>query len=524
MNALKNYCTQTISATAICLLAGILGALPYYYEFLFILTFVSQIILFFVVILQRRSRKRVFLPFFSYFIGFYSPLYFFLSEMYPYERFGFNETQAIFIVICSCVLIPLLHAVVEALIMMLSKLFPNSDFDILGYSALWVIGEWVLSLGLLAFPWSSTAVSLTGFLPYIQTASLFGKYFITFITALICVSVAKCLIDKKPLLAYIAIGAFVLNTAGGLALRCIPAVNNENETVSVAMLQGNVLSNEKWVSANEGTIFDRYIEMAEEAAKNGAEIIVIPESAIPLAFYENSRTHIALANIAKEYNVTFVAGIHYYENGVNGNSVIAVYPDGTLSERYDKRHLVPFGEFIPFVDFIGKYLPFVAEFNEGTSTLIEGEKPVVIETEHGSVTPLVCFDSIFPQFARQGCKNGAEMIAVVTNDSWFNDSVGIYTHLRHAQIRAIENRKPILRAANTGVSAIINEKGSVIDASQPLEKAIVYSEITANSTKTLYNRIGDIVLYASFAIIVLLSAITIISKYKEKTDGNNSAS
>lgn len=509
---------------AICLIAGVFGALPYFCEPLFIFTFISLFLQFFVAIQQKRASKRVFLPFFSYYIGFFIPLYLFLSELYPYERFGFNERQAIFIVFCSCILIPLLHAAVESLIMLISKWFPKGNCDIFGYAALWVIAEWVLSLGTLAFPWSATAVSLTGFLPYIQTASLLGKYFITFITAFSCAAFAKALTDKKALLAYIGAGTLLVNSLIGVVMWYIPCADNNAETVNAALIQGNVLSNEKWVSSNKETIFDRYISMAEEAAENGADIIVIPESAIPSAFYENSRIHTSLSEIAQKHGVTFIAGVNYKADGINGNSVIAVYPDGTLSERYDKRHLVPFGEFIPFVDLIGKYFPFVAEFNNGSSTPTEVSKPVVIETEHGSITPLVCFDSIFPQFAREGCGNGAEMIAIVTNDSWFNDSTGIYTHLRHAKLRAVENRKPILRAANTGVSAFIDEKGCIIKASQPLEADIVYSEITFNSSKTLYNRIGDIVLYISFAIVFTLIVIYYISRFKENINGKNTAS
>lgn len=509
---------------ALCLIAGVLGTLPYFCESLFIFTFISLFLQFFVAMQQKRECKKVFLPFFSYYIGFFTPLYLFLSELYPYERFGFDGRQAIFIVFCSCVLIPLLHAAVESLIMLISVWFPKGNCDIFGYAALWVIAEWVLSLGTLAFPWSATAVSLTGFLPYIQTASLFGKYFITFITAFSCAAFAKAITDKRAVLSYIGVGVLLINTLTGVAMRYIPCNNDNCETINAALIQGNVLSNEKWVSSNKETIFERYISMAEEAAKNGADIIVIPESAIPLAFYENSRIHTSLSEIAERYDVTFIAGINYKTDEVYGNSVIAVYPDGTLSERYDKRHLVPFGEFIPFADIIGKYLPFVAEFNDGSSALTEGSKPVVIETEHGSITPLVCFDSIFPQFAREGCANGAEMIAIVTNDSWFNNSVGIYTHLRHARLRAIENRKQVMRAANTGVSAFIDEKGCIIKASQPLETDIVYSEVTFNSSKTLYSRIGDIVVYISFAVILILLIIFLYLRFKENNNGKNTAS
>ena len=506
----------------LCLLAGALGALPYYVEELFIFTFISFFAIFYIAIKQRNEYESFFAPFFWYFIGFYSPLYLFLAEMYPYSRFGFSEDQAVFILVCSCIAIPLLHASVSASVLLLARFFKSSKLDIIGYAALFVINEWVLSLGMLAFPWSGVSVSLTGFLPYLQTASLFGKYFITFITVAACFGLARAVIEKKRFFAIIGTTLIFANLILGTALWFIPY--EKSSPINASALQGNVLSNEKWDSENKGSIFDIYVGMTEEAAKSGSKIIVLPETAIPTAFVPNGIIHKELANIAKEYEVTIISGVHYYGDKSKYNAVIAILPDGTLSDRYDKRHLVPFGEFIPFADFIGEMLPFVGEFNEGTSDLTEGKEPIVIETEFGGVAPLVCFDSIFPEFAREAVGNGAEMIAVVTNDSWFNDSVGIYTHLRHAQIRAIENRRYVMRAANTGVSAFIDERGRVITYTEPLTKDIAECEIFAIESTTLYTKIGDVFLYVSFIIIICFAIYSIFDKLRRISNGNYSTS
>ncbi len=477
-----------------------MGAIPYYCEALFILTFVSVFLQLYIAFKQKNENGRTYLPFFCYFIGFYTPLYLFLSELYPYERFGFSETQAVFIVICSCILIPLIHAAVNALVFLISKVFPQKSISIFGYAALWVIGEWILTLGTLAFPWANIAVSLTGFLPYLQTASLFGKSFITFITVVGCGAFAYAASNKKRFMALCGAAVIGLNTIVGSIMWFIPT--ETTDTVKVAALQGNVLSNEKWVDRNQSDIYERYMSLLEDAAKNGAEIILLPESAIPISFSEGGRLHNDFAEIAEEYGVTVVAGITCRENRKLYNSVIAVYPDGSISQRYDKRHLVPFGEFIPFADTIGELFPFVADFNESSSDFAEGENSVVINTKNGSIAPLVCFDSIFPQFASDGVNDGADMIAVVTNDSWFNDSNGIYTHLRHAQLRAIENKRYVLRAANTGVSAFIDERGNIITATEPLTVDTVYAEVSIIKQTTLYKTIGDIFLYISFITVI----------------------
>ncbi len=507
----------------LCLAAGAMGALPYYFEKLFIFTFASLFCLFYIIIKQKEEQKRVFMPLLAYYIGFFAPIYLFLSEIYPYSDFGFDKTQAVFVLICSCVAIPLLHAVVVASVMSVCKFFESDIALLLGFSALYVVWEWVLSLGTLALPWAGVAVSMTGFLPYLQAVSLFGKYFIAFITAFGCCGLALAVCRRVKLFAFIGAGVILLNTIIGTIIWFIPT--EKGEEFAVAAIQGNVLSNEKWDSANNGTILDRYIGMTRQAAQNGADMIVLPESAIPQTFVPNGVIHKELSAIATEYGVTVIAGVHYYdiETRESYNAVIAVLPDGsgTLSEHYDKRHLVPFGEFIPFADTLSKWFPFVEAMNLSRTKLIEGDKPIVIETEYGGVGPLVCFDSIFPQFTAEAVQNGADIIAVVTNDSWFNDSAGTYTHLRHSQLRAIENKRYIMRAANTGVSAFIDERGRVLTQTEPLVPDIAYGTAYTVESRTVYSFVGDIILYISFSIIVLTIAIEYFLKLRRVKNGNN---
>ncbi len=491
---------KRISKTA-CFFAGVLGALPYFYEPFFIFTFISLIVLFYNVISRRNKEEKIFSSFFFYFLGLYTPLYFFLSELYPYERFGFTTVQAIFVVICSCIFIPLLHTVVESAILSISRFIFNKNAAIVIYPALWVIGEWVLTLGKLAFPWGNISVSLTGFLPYLQTISILGKYFITFLTVLVCVLFAYAIVNRVKIHAYIASILLIINTLLGTILYFIPI--QKGDEVKVASVQGNALSNEKWNADLKDDIFETYVSLTEEAAKKGARLIVLPESAFPHVFYENGIIHSALSDISKMYDATIVSGVRYYRNRNEWNSCVAILPDGSISEKYHKRHLVPFGEFIPFADTLGRLIPFVAEFNETSATFIQGTYAVNITTEVGNIAPLVCFDSIFTQFAFQGVEKGAEYIAIVTNDSWFNDSAGIYTHLRHAQIRAIENRRYVLRAANTGVSAFIDEKGRIFEATKPLTEDVIYASVYPIASLPFYHTVGDLILYLSFVLVLV---------------------
>ncbi len=489
-----------------CILFGAVGARPYFIEQLFILTFLSLFLFFLVFLKRRENSKGVFLPYFCYYAGLYFPLYSFLAELYPYDRFGFDESQASFILICSCVLIPIAHASVNGLIMMIARVFKNDVSVLLGHSALWAICEFVFTFGTLAFPWGGIAVSMTGFLPYLQTASLFGKYFIAFITVFACFSFAFSYTKKAKSFAIIGASVIILNSLIGAIVFFVP--NSYEEKIDIAAVQGNALADEKWAMKNRKTIFERYIGMTREAAENGAEIILLPESAFPQSFADGELIHEALSEITREFGVTVISGVRYVDYGEEYideyNSCIAVLPDGTLSNRYDKRHLVPFGEFIPFVDTLGELLPFLAEFNESSSAFIQGEEPVIIETKNGNIAPLVCFDSIFPTFSREAINQNATSIAVVTNDSWFFDSVGVYTHLRHSQLRAIENRRFVSRAANTGISAFIDEKGRIVESSEPLVQDTVYSTIYNIESKTLYSVIGDTFIYLLLSLLFAL--------------------
>ena len=456
---------------------------------------------------EKGHKAMVFMPFFCYFSGLYIPLYSFLSELFPFDRFGFTTVQAVFILICGCLLLPLLHASILALLMMISKFTDRFYLKIAVFASLFTVGEWVLSLGSLAFPWGSTAISLLGFLPFVQSASIFGQYFITFIVVYACALLAAALTESKKILAVLSLSIFLVNTFSGVILFYFPP--EKADTFSAAMIQGNVLSNEKWDSHNYRSIFKKYISMTETAAKSGSDLIILPETAIPSEFVPGCSIHKELAKIAKEFDVTIVSGIHASEGDKNYNSVIAIYPDGSLSQRYDKRHLVPFGEFIPFGDTLGNMFPFIREFEESGSVLEQGTSPCVIATEYGNLGPLVCFDSIFPQFASDAAKDNADILVIVTNDSWFNDSQGIYTHLKHARMRAIETGKPVLRAANTGISASINSKGEIIKSSDPLVEDILRTPMHVSGQTTVYTMTGDVIIYVS-AIIIISSILDFI--------------
>ncbi|MBR0231389.1 MAG: apolipoprotein N-acyltransferase [Clostridia bacterium] len=506
----------------ICFFAGAAGSLPYFWEPAFIAAFVSYAAFFAMLICRLRAKRKIFLPCFLYFLGFYIPVYSFLSELYPFARFGFTPSQAVFVLICACFLIPVYHALLRSLVLLLLKAVPRGYRTCVTFSVVFLLSELITSVGTLAFPWANTAVALTGFLPYLQTASLLGITFITLITAAICYCAAKLLVSRESAKKY-AVGALAVLAIDLLAAAfiCPARQNDAAPDTKAALVQGNVSSNDKWVAENQTEIFEKYVSLTREAAENGAKLIILPECAVPVDFVPEGRLHRAISDVCREYGATVIMGVSVQGDKVTYNSVIGILSDGSVTERYDKRHPVPFGEFIPFAGFIGKFFPFVEEFNETSSNYGAGETFVNLNTDRGIFGPVVCFDSIFPAYTRESAKNGAQALVVVTNDSWFEDSFGIRTHLRHAKLRAIENGKQVLRAANTGISAFISAGGSVTAKSGALTEEIVYGDVLRSDGATLYSRIGDAGAFIIYGCVILTEIIII---FVRKRYGKNTAS
>ena len=242
-----------------------------------------------------------------------------------------------------------------------------------------------------------------------------------------------------PRRSALAAGCIVLagNILAGTLLMSIPA--DTDVTVKAAVVQGNIPSDEKWDKERAQDIFNTYVSLAEEAAQNGASFILLPESAVPVQFTEGGALHTAYAEITEEYGCTIVTGAIFKDDKSEYNSVIAIFPDGSLSERYVKRHIVPFGEFMPYEDVLKRAFPFLEELNIGYSDCVQGTESTVIDVCGIPAGPLVCYDSIFASLSADSVKNGAKLLAVVTNDSWYKDSAALSQHMAHSVLRAVEN-------------------------------------------------------------------------------------
>ncbi|MEG1457607.1 MAG: apolipoprotein N-acyltransferase, partial [Bacilli bacterium] len=159
---------------------------------------------------------------------------------------------------------------------------------------------------------------------------------------------------------------------------------------------------------------------------------------------------------------------------------------------YSKRHLVPFGEYIPFKKSLEKIIPSMKDF-QLMGELDPGDGFYLQKTEHGKIGGIICFESIFPSIVRGSVNEGAELIILVSNDSWFKDSSAVYQHHKQAIMRAVENNRYIVRAANTGISSFIDNKGRVIEETELLKEEVVNSKVSMISDRSIYSVVGDII-------------------------------
>ncbi|MGI6716437.1 MAG: apolipoprotein N-acyltransferase [Eubacteriales bacterium] len=498
-----------------CVIAGLVYSLSFVRGYLFLFGFLGLFMLYLKLFEGEpgQAPAKLFKKAFLFGIGFFIPLYSWFFVLYPFEAFDFTKVEGMFVVVFADIGLSLYHSVILALCFLLFKLFPKNKYILpFGAGCVMVLFEWVISLGSFSLPWGVTAVGQYKFLPLLQNASLFGWLFIAFIVNLFASSAALFAQkqDKKFIL-YPVLSIFVPLVVGTILL--IIPVKNKAE-IKAAALQGNVLSMEKWDENRLEDIINLYEDLAADASNHGAKLIVLPESAIPT--YYDSNIEKRFSQISKEKDVTIIMSVIIKDKSGKYNSVFALFPDGSSSEIYSKRHLVPFGEYLPVKDVIIKLFPFVNEINLSKSPFTRGNTTGFTLSDGTRVGCLICFDSIFPSLSADSVKDGAEIMLVSTNDSWYEDSTGVYQHMAHSAVRAVETGKWVVRAANTGISCFVSPKGVVYSQTKPLEKTIAYYTVYTNQSRTLYSYVGDIIVLLPFALIIF----SIIYKLKEKGKKN----
>lgn len=318
--------------------------------------------------------------------------------------------------------------------------------------------------------------------------------------------------------ALTAAGIFILNLIFGV-IRIAVYNETEGEPVTAAVIQGNISSIDKWANNSASNAAKVHLELTYKCVEEtGADIVLWAETAIPVALdrYPNIKSKISAA--AKELGIVLIVGafdIRYNADTKENeeyNALIAFLPDGSeLDTQYYKRHLVPFGESLPMEGFIRAFLPILLDLNLISEPLAQGTEPNVFKTEMGNIGGIICFDSIFHALPLDSVRDGAQLIAVSTNDSWFSDSSAVYQHNRQSAYRAIETGRYVIRSANTGISSIITPEGKLLAATEPLTEGYTAETVYLRSDRTLFSYVGDLFSYLCLCFTALSLAYSFYS-------------
>ena len=475
---------------------------------------------------------------FLFFMAFGVVNFHWFINLYPLEFIdGMTRGGALAVVLLGTLGLSLLQAIQGALLFPLAALLFRSRLkDRLSFlypaiiAALWAVYEWTQTLGWWGVPWGRLAISQTSLPVGIQTASLFGSYFISFIMVLVNAYAAYGIISalthtqeirKKAirLSVFVCCAAIAFQYGAGLCIWLCNAPDESNNTIKAAAIQGNIPSGEKWNAETSNKTLTIYEEYTAKAAADGADIVVFPETALPWIVKEGNKRHAYLSRLAEQYGVTIFAGA-LTEDGKNEyNSILCFTPDGKMSDTvYNKRHLVPFGEFVPMKGLVKALAPPLAELVLSGGEITEGTDANVFELEALNVGSIICFDSIFEVLTLDAVRDGASLICISTNDSWFTDSAALYMHNAQAKLRAVECDRYVVRAANTGISSVITNRGESVEELPPLESGYIVQDIEIRTNRTLYSYIGNLFVYLciAFLAIILISNLSILFKKNDK--------
>jgi apolipoprotein N-acyltransferase len=364
---------------------------------------------------------------------------------------------------------------------------------------LWVGGEWLRGHLLGGFPWGTLGYSQHVRLPVIQIAELGGVHAVSLV--LLAVNAALTgvfLLTWRRAIAGLGLGVLVVAATlafGTWRLRTpLPA----DEHVSVAIMQPSIEQPLKWDPDHATVVLKIYQELTRQAGAERPGLIVWPETASPTILRKDPGLQQALSAMSAELRVPLLVGSVDAREGTPArftNSAFLVDERG-IAGRYDKIHLVPFGEYVPLAGVIG----FVRGWAEFIADLEPGSRAVVFPGPPAPFGVVICYEGIFPDLFRRFVNNGARMMVNMTNDGWFGRTSGPEQHLTMYPFRAVEHRVAVVRAANTGVSAFIAPTGQIVRHLGLFQRGTISDRVPLRQGRTLFSRLGDWIAWTSLGV------------------------
>lgn len=350
-------------------------------------------------------------------------------------------------------------------------------------SGCWTMLEIARSYFLTGFPWMLIGYTQHNFLPIAQYAKHLTIYGLGFIIVYINFSILILFQgnNKKNIFKYLnivfSIIVFtILVFDGNRQIKTLKLKFMSFNKIKICGVQGNIDQSKKWDKKLQTDIIDKYFYMTANGCSE-ANLVVWPETALPFVYGIDKEMTEYFREKMRKKNFLLLSGFLSFgfdEDGKGGYTNSAgIFYKGELIEKYDKIHLVPFGEYVP----LKKVLFFVNKLVDAAGDFLRGKETKNFTINNIKIGILICYESIFPEISRHYKDSGVNILVNITNDAWFGRSSAPYQHLAMSGFRAIENEMFMVRIANTGISAIITPWGEVIAKTELYEDAVVQKNV-----------------------------------------------
>jgi apolipoprotein N-acyltransferase len=369
----------------------------------------------------------------------------------------------------------------------------------------WVATEWIRSTFGGGFPWVLLGASQSRVVPVVQLASVTGVYGLSLLVAFVNAAAAAVVLSRRRvhLWGAAATGVILIGvTVAGIARVSHPVLLQAGTPLRVGLVQGDIEQGVKWNSTYRDPIMTRHLDLSRRVLAMNAQLVIWPESSTPFYFDAEPQLAEPVRRLAVQSHTPFLIGTDEFERGgVRGtgdriyNAAVMVGRDGRSVSTYRKMQLVPFGEFVP----MKRLLFFVGPLVQAVSDFSAGIEPHVFDLDGHPISVAICYESVYPWIARAFVKRGSQLLVTVTNDAWFDRSSAAYQHFDQGAIRAVEEGRFVVRAANTGISGAVDPYGQVVAKTALFEATALAVDVRLLDGRTVYSEVGDLVAWLALA-------------------------
>jgi len=377
--------------------------------------------------------------------------------------------------------------------------------------------EFIRGSGEIGFPWLTLGYSQARYPIIIQQASLYGVYGLSLWLAMVNVLLYRALRARRLVPWCTALVLFALPLGYGI----LAMNSNQGVAINIGIIQPNIDPNLKFTRAMREETFDRLIRLSEKCALNFEErnntkldVIVWPETATPVFLTFPGDHQQRVFDLVDRLVIPVFTGTPVYEQKTKDiyNGAVLITPDQGIVQEYRKIHLVPFGEHIPY----DQYIPAFRKIDVGGGDYRPGNTYTVFEIPRAKFSCMICFESIFPELGFRFTNKGAQILVNITNDGWFGKISGPHQHNDMFILRAVENRVPLARSSNTGISMLVDRYGRILYETPLFEETIIAGTVHLAPQRTLFQIIGNTLPILALMIVAFSLILGLIRQQKKE--------